>query len=135
MKKQALSVLLALILICTMSPTAYAQETTPSSQGFWDFINSISTNPKSFCDDCSWLTVSVCTDDTKLEHAGYGKGFLSLSDSDCYSHYYVSRSQEYCPSCCKVLQIYDHEHNCFQVHEKCSIGTLDTCPMDISHRR
>lgn len=84
------------------------------------------------CVDCNWFTVSVCAGDATLIGEGYHKGFLGLFETDCYAYYFVSRGAEMCPTCNKVIRIYDGEHLCWEIHKKCFKGNYDICVMDVS---
>ena len=83
------------------------------------------------CVDCSCSTVSVCAGDAKLVFEGYHRGILGFM-TECYAYYYTSRGADMCPQCFSVIEIFEGEHDCFQIHKKCSKGNYDTCPLDVT---
>lgn len=157
--KITLSLLLTVALICTMSPTVFAQDLTEFREAYSIFkeeeqrrIEEITQSPNSsdwigvfvenlpldsnistypMCTDCEWFTVSVCAAEAILYDEGYHRGFLGLFETDCYAYYFKSRGAEMCPTCYKVIWEYG-EHHCWEVHRKCSKGNYDVCPMQVS---
>jgi len=159
MKKTRLfvSLLTAIVISVSMLPTALAHDLTefyenysciveeqqrriqeitqsPNSKDWLGVVvenlplnNAVSFYPT--CLDCSWFTVSVCAGEATLYDEGYHRGFLGLFETDCYAYYFSSRGAEMCPTCYKVLWVYDG-HFCKEVHSKCSKGEYDTCPFD-----
>ena len=159
MKKILVSLLLVIALTFTMAPSVLAQDLTEFLEMYRAVkeeeqrrVEEIQQSPDSkawigvfrenmplddvstyrMCVDCSWFTVNVCAGDATLVYEGYHTGLFGFITSDCYAYYYRSRGAEMCPTCYTVIQLYEGEHDCFQVHEKCSKGTYDTCPMDVT---
>lgn len=90
----------------------------------------VSTYPQ--CNNCNLTTYAVCAGEATLVDQGYHMGgFLGLVETDCYTYYYASRGAEMCINCGRVLWTYD-QHDCLEVHTKCSKGRYSTCPMDFS---
>lgn len=76
-------------------------------------------------------TVTVCAAEATLVDEGYHRDLLGIFETDCYVYYFRSRSAEMCPICYKVLWV-NGQHDCWEVHKKCSKGTYDVCPMQVS---
>lgn len=83
------------------------------------------------CLDCGRFTVNVCAKEAVLYDQGYHRGFLGVTETDCYAYYYRSRGAAMCPSCARVIQQYGY-HDCWELHKKCSKGNYDVCPMRVS---
>lgn len=158
-KKLLLSILLSITLMTVMSPTLFAQELTDFFTYYNEIkeeeqrrINEITNSPNSeewigvvtenlpldtmistypLCTNCDWFTVTVCAGECTLLEEGYHSWFLGINKDYCYVHYYGSRGAEMCPTCYKILWIYD-THYCIQMHDTCSKGEYDICPMSVS---
>ena len=156
--KKLLSIVLAISLMATMSLTVCAEDMTDFLEWYSQFkeeeqrrVDEITNSTDSSqwigvhrenlplesgiatCDNCAncvWFTVTVCAGEAKLDREYY-HSFLLFFQSECYAYYYVSRGAEMCSTCMNVIEVYP-EHDCFEVHMKCSKGTYDVCLMEVS---
>ena len=153
--KLMLSILLSIVMMVTMSPTLYAADisefldayteireekfrrieeivNSPNSDEWIGVVRenlpldtSASTYPN--CTDCGVLTYSVCAGESTLLESGYHS---VLFQDDCFAYYFGSNGAEMCRVCYKVLWQYG-VHYCYEIHNGCSKGRYDRCPMQI----
>lgn len=95
----------------------------------WQLIVDGGPSTKYMCDDCGFMTASVCAaDGTYLSTGSHKPWFKPL----CLVDYYGSRAAEMCQFCYSVQWIYDGNHLCWEYHDSCSAGWYDVCPMQVS---
>lgn len=80
------------------------------------------------CMQCGEWCVTVCAADGEIGDVWYHDTLLT---KDCKITILRSRGASMCSSCAFVNEQYGY-HDCWEVHNKCSIGRYDICPMDES---
>jgi hypothetical protein len=93
----------------------------------WEFVVG-SNDAKPMCPYCYWFAVTVCAAEARWIGEGSHK---PLFQPRCYMDYFDSRGALMCPQCLEVLEQYGY-HYCWEIHDSCSKGWYDICPMDVS---